>query len=1551
MESTTEAEEAQFDDLQSLLSRPSFRLLTPLDDAIDIYKRLTGLTIITDIQRESLHFVLSDLLQKRYHEKRLLADLNDAITFTRLLPSNDGGHVETLGVLLYERFLRKQAIVDIDESIQIFQKAIDATEHIDLQSVKLLNRLATCFYARFHIAKSKDDLDTSISMTTKAIQIANSPDAFRTKIMLQHDLAARLAIRYEVAGDAQDLEQATNTNHGALVSLRDDDAYRAPLLVNRARIAFTRFKRSYFWKDLDEAKHAAKEATDLRSTDPLTRIVIHQNLAVFHLQSFEIGKIAVDLMVARQNAISAVTQSEKMKLHVDATQETLFQCYQAALLQTGEMAELQGLMDVLENQIDRLPKQSPRCSKREQYLNLLGLKFQHTGDHADLVFLCHEALQSLRDGSQGTNDEPDAAKERLIDALSYLLGEIYRYLLIPEFFHVRDGFITALYDEFVKYKHEGALGALKSILTKCEVLSFRTNRYARDRETRGEEAYNHITKIAGCMERARLKARTESDPSPLTQFRFRMMDLRLSMPKGNEGEKISVQDARDALLLSDGNQDIKLLEEDPATNAPKNHQLSKALLSQAGQFGPESKTAAASALVEALSYARKAIDGFPAENKDRLDALVTYVTICQMKDEFGQEYAATNEELIIVESALDVLPQSQSTLVLQLQLCQIRRFRYLRTQEVDDIDRAMALAETFVFEDFINAEFRNEPYWFERVSIACQVFRTRYQQLSDSAALDRGISILRKALRYAEAFDTRQRPNDSNLVTSMGTLGSMLRHRFRQTGAFRDLQEAATHGRRAVRIIEDKRMPRGLADAIKNNVSLIIEDLFKRTKKLEDLQEAIGLVESVQGRSQLTGINLANMLHERFMFTKEFQDLKRAVSIAQAAVNSKADWEPYLEVTYGDASEILLTMFNQTQETQYLDEALTYADIASREMKEEGPWMTNHLVTHGEILLAKARLLGTFNDELRERSISTFLRAWKNISGNTAARIAAARRAAELYCTRRDWVSAYRLLKAAVEFLSELSPPWLDHRDRQDLIKNLSGLAVDAAMVALKERKTAYQALRLLELGRSIIMGSSIDVRSDISHLGDVNPELERQFNRLRMALDTSSEREDDPFKYRNKGVNGEDYQRYGKQIKLHEPETRITEDERKAVFEQMKSVLVSIRQQPGLEDFLQPPTEDRMLKLAHDGPIVFVLCSQIVDETKAIIVQATGLHVLDLPAARPAEITGRLQQLRGELLNGPLRTYAARSKKFRGELVWLWDVIVEPILSSICHDFRDKFPQKKPHVRWIGVGAFNCVPFHAAGEHDTGATNNAINHIISSYSTSLRALQYVKEPNSRSNQLDRLYIATMENTIGCPPLPSVTQEMSSISSIASDFIAVATNPAPTPKEVLDQLPHHNLLHFACHGISDASDPFNSRLLLNKPSRYYGDKVTTSEPLSVRGLLTSRSPRADLAYISACSSADNQVGELADEAVHIASGFQLAGFRNVVASLWSQKDKVCLSVAELFYRELFRLREERNREGGGEWPVAEALHNAVVEFRERKPDMVLQWASFVHIGG
>jgi CHAT domain-containing protein len=43
---------------------------------------------------------------------------------------------------------------------------------------------------------------------------------------------------------------------------------------------------------------------------------------------------------------------------------------------------------------------------------------------------------------------------------------------------------------------------------------------------------------------------------------------------------------------------------------------------------------------------------------------------------------------------------------------------------------------------------------------------------------------------------------------------------------------------------------------------------------------------------------------------------------------------------------------------------------------------------------------------------------------------------------------------------------------------------------------------------------------------------------------------------------------------------------------------------------------------------------------------------------------------------------------------------------------------------------------------------------------------------------------------------------------------------------------------------------------------------------------------AKLAYLSACSTAENKIDQLADEVIHLASAFQVAGFRHVAGAMW-----------------------------------------------------------------
>ncbi|CEJ60618.1 hypothetical protein PMG11_09187 [Penicillium brasilianum] len=197
-----------------------------------------------------------------------------------------------------------------------------------------------------------------------------------------------------------------------------------------------------------------------------------------------------------------------------------------------------------------------------------------------------------------------------------------------------------------------------------------------------------------------------------------------------------------------------------------------------------------------------------------------------------------------------------------------------------------------------------------------------------------------------------------------------------------------------------------------------------------------------------------------------------------------------------------------------------------------------------------------------------------------------------------------------------------------------------------------------------------------------------------------------------------------------------------------------------------------------------------------------------------------------------------------------------------------------------------------------------------------------------------------MPTTPGEVDLPGVVEEAQAIQAAVTAPHEVQILAEPSAEKVLSRLPDYTIAHFACHGSSDMLDPSNSFLALHRKSDSAPDHLT------VQRISESNLGQAWLAYLSACSTAENRVSELADEALHLASGFQVAGFAHTVASMWPSSDDICAQVASVFYRELIVKGEFRE----GNRAVAAAIHSAVKEVRTQHAERPHQWAQVVHFG-
>lgn len=322
------------------------------------------------------------------------------------------------------------------------------------------------------------------------------------------------------------------------------------------------------------------------------------------------------------------------------------------------------------------------------------------------------------------------------------------------------------------------------------------------------------------------------------------------------------------------------------------------------------------------------------------------------------------------------------------------------------------------------------------------------------------------------------------------------------------------------------------------------------------------------------------------------------------------------------------------------------------------------------------------------------------------------------------------------------------------------------------------------------------------------------------------------------------------------------------------------------------------------------------------------------------------------------------------GILEWLWDVAAGPVLDAL--NYRGPqvdgpaFPFGWPQVRWVPGGLLGQLPIHAAGHHrePTGADGRprtVIDRVVSSYTPTLRALHYSRDGSDLTGssrvpgagQPMRSLIVAMPTTPGRRDhdLPGVADHAGRLRELLPNAEVLMQPPypagvdpatvsgMPTKNAVLGRLAGRAIAHFACHGVTNAVDPSRSGLLLS-------DHAT--EPFTVAALASVRLDSAGLAYLSACSTALNEVAELADESIHLTSAFQLAGFPHVIGTLWEVDSVVAEAVASEFYARL------RGAPGESGWldldKAAAALHHIVRERRAGELVKPFTWASYLHAG-
>jgi hypothetical protein len=509
---------------------------------------------------------------------------------------------------------------------------------------------------------------------------------------------------------------------------------------------------------------------------------------------------------------------------------------------------------------------------------------------------------------------------------------------------------------------------------------------------------------------------------------------------------------------------------------------------------------------------------------------------------------------------------------------------------------------------------------------------------------------------------------------------------------------------------------------------------------------------------------------------------------------------------------------------------------------------------------------------------------------------------ADLAIAAESWSEAGAACFTALRAMWRMAGLDVSRESQESTLARFSGLASlgAACMVREGDRMTA---LAILEVGRCVMMTQDLDLYGEVQALQRSDPDLSRRLaEQLKQRDEAAALLDRRPFA----GVGGP-------------TADGRTSDIRRVAARNLQILASEVRKVGGHEDFMTVPSDDRLLAAARHGPIVTINVSPL--RSDALVMQPAGVTVIPLPAVTPAAV----DDLTRIFLAAAEDPDPSAGETMLDCLEWLWDNLAEPVLKVAAP--RGDGPL--PRMWWCPTGQLSFLPLHAAGHHREDGGRTVLARAVSSYTPNIMALERIRSRQSTSPpDANLLAVAVSRTASGEEELPGARSEASAIAEVHAGTTTVE-DAEVTRTSLLRALPGYRRVHFMCHAVSEPDRPSLSRLML----------YDTHDAMTVRDIARLDLSGVELAYLSACDAATPSA-VITDEAVHIAGAFLIAGYPDVVGTLWPMLDVVGAQLASTFYRRL--------TEGTG---PAHALHDTVTELYRSARDSPVLWANLVHFGG
>ncbi|KZV64443.1 hypothetical protein PENSPDRAFT_615379 [Peniophora sp. CONT] len=871
--------------------------------------------------------------------------------------------------------------------------------------------------------------------------------------------------------------------------------------------------------------------------------------------------------------------------------------------------------------------------------------------------------------------------------------------------------------------------------------------------------------------------------------------------------------------------------------------------------------------------------------------------------------------------------------------------RFNRLGDIRDLEDAIA-AERLVL-DLTPEGHPDRPLRLDNLASSLW---SRFERLGELRDIEDVITRRRLAIELTPEDHPERSVRLANLALSMWS-------RFNRLGEIRDIEDAIAAGKLAV-----ERTPEGHPDRPfrLSNLAVSLHSRFEALGELRDLEDAI------TGRRlavELTPVdhperprrlsNLTLSLWSRFNRLGEIRDIEDAITAGKLAVELSPEGHPDRPAQLDNLAVSLHSRFERLGEIRDIEDSITGKRLAIELMPEGHPDQSRRLYNLGMSLKALFKLVPS---KVRfDTAFNTFMKATIPPLGNPTTRLHSAQECVSMLSEHPEFSSAESVLAAHSQII-QIFPEimWLGHSiERRYKESAQLGTEVNAAISAFIRFHSRYQAIELMEAGRSLVWSQMFSFRVPLDDLEKVHPNLAAELRKISLELQRSGS-----VIPRSSTLHGHHHLAAEPLLTLPQLDSAhraVPAADRYRQFAlDYQDTLKNIRGQEGFEDFLRLPSITSLMPSieALDGPVVFINVHSSSCDALALFPNGAVRHIAlpDLTEAGARILHSTWTKL---LVSSNVRSRGivqldtlvsdGRCTNMFGIVLWkIWIWIVRPILQAL--DFmKDTHPGRLPHITWCPTGPVTQLPLHAAGVYDfsqTARSQRVYNFVVSSYTPSLSALLRSREalsarpPPSRPNVL----VVAQPATPMYAPLPHTLREGERVGSVITDSVpTLLVDKAATVERTIAAMRESNWVHMACHGYQDTENPTQSAFAL------------VDGPLTLYALMGETADNAELAFLSACQTAlgDEKNPE---ESVHLAAGMLAVGFKGVIATMWSIGDADAPLVVEAYYKKLLELRSSGDL-AKGYTGAAYALHEAARVLREDVGEHnFVRWAPFVHFG-